>query len=80
MEIVPIAYVQILLYIFQNSMNFVLFFVKEDLDSDKLPEFGLCVVVVVVLDAVPDMLDLMFVGLTGAAGRDVTVQVHPQDQ
>lgn len=55
-------------------MNFVL---KEVLDSDELPEFGLCVVVVVVLDAVPDMLDLVSVGLTGAAGRDVTIQVHP---
>lgn len=54
-------------------MNFVFFFVKEDLDLDKFFEFGLCIVVVVVFDAVLDMFDLMFVGLIGVVGRDVIV-------
>jgi hypothetical protein len=37
-------------------------------------------VVVVVLGSVPQELDVVFVGGTGAPHRHVTVEVHPQEQ
>lgn len=48
--------------------------------SDKLAEFRLGVMVVVVFEAVPDVFDLMSVRGTGAPHGNMTIQVHPQNQ